>query len=74
MHPTLGILRKFQSSGTRLIFTDLLEAGYEPHNVKRLYVHGTDKSDTWAKENAKDKDFEFAESYKVMVLQNEEKG
>ena len=22
-------------------------AGYEPHDVKRLYVHGTDKSNTW---------------------------
>ena len=37
----------FPSAGTRLIFTDLLEAGYEPHNVKRLYVHGSEKSDTW---------------------------
>ena len=37
----------FPSSETRLIFTDLLEAGYEPHKVKRLYVHGAEKSDTW---------------------------
>jgi LmbE family N-acetylglucosaminyl deacetylase len=37
----------FPSAGTRLMFTDLLEAGYEPHNVKRLYVQGTEKSDTW---------------------------
>ena len=37
----------FPSAGTRLIFTDLLEAGYEPHNVSRLYVHGAEKSDTW---------------------------
>ena len=37
----------FPSAGTRLIFTDLLAAGYEPHNVKRLFIHGTDKSDTW---------------------------
>lgn len=37
----------FPSAGTRLIFTDLLEAGYEPHNVKRLYIHGSDKSNTW---------------------------
>jgi len=29
------------------MFTDLLAAGYEPHEVKRLYVHGTDKSNTW---------------------------
>jgi LmbE family N-acetylglucosaminyl deacetylase len=37
----------FPSAGTRMIFTDLLEAGYEPHNVKRLYIHGAEKPDTW---------------------------
>ena len=37
----------FPSAGTRLIFTDLLEAGHEPHNARRLYVHGAEKSDTW---------------------------
>jgi len=37
----------FPSAGSRLMFTDLLEAGYEPHEVKRLYVHGSEKSDTW---------------------------
>jgi LmbE family N-acetylglucosaminyl deacetylase len=37
----------FPSSETRLIFTDLLLDGYEPHKVKRLYVHGSEKSDTW---------------------------
>jgi LmbE family N-acetylglucosaminyl deacetylase len=37
----------FPSAGTRLIFADLLEAGYEPHNVKRLYIHGAEKPDTW---------------------------
>jgi len=37
----------FPSAGSRLMFTDLLSAGYEPHDVKRLYVHGTDKSNTW---------------------------
>lgn len=37
----------FPSSETRLIFTDLLATGYEPHKVKRVYVHGTDKPDTW---------------------------
>ena len=37
----------FPSSETRLIFTDLLGEGYEPHKVKRLYVHGSEKSDTW---------------------------
>lgn len=37
----------FPCAGTRLIFTDLLEAGYEPHNVKRVYIHGAEKADTW---------------------------
>jgi LmbE family N-acetylglucosaminyl deacetylase len=37
----------FPSAGSRLMFTDLLSAGYEPHDVKRLYVHGTEKDDTW---------------------------
>jgi LmbE family N-acetylglucosaminyl deacetylase len=37
----------FPSAGTRLIFPELLSAGYEPHDVKRLYIHGTDKSNTW---------------------------
>lgn len=37
----------FPSAGSRLIFADLLSAGYEPHEVKRLYIHGTEKSDTW---------------------------
>src|ERR671925_288138 len=30
-----------------LMFADLLTAGYEPHDVKRLYIHGTDKVNTW---------------------------
>jgi len=37
----------FPSAGSRLMFADLLPAGYEPHDVKRLYIHGTDKSNTW---------------------------
>jgi LmbE family N-acetylglucosaminyl deacetylase len=37
----------FPSAGTRLIFTDLLAAGYEPHDVQRLYIHGTEKANTW---------------------------
>ncbi len=37
----------FPSAGTRLIFTDLLSEGFEPHNVKRLYIHGVEKPDTW---------------------------
>ena len=95
----------FPSAGSRLIFADLLTEGFEPHEVKRLYVHGTDKPDTWvdisttidtkvkalqqhvsqvpvdevekwmkdwAKEDAKDKEFEYAESYRVMILKREE--
>ncbi len=37
----------FPSAGSRLIFADLLEAGYEPHDVSRLYVHGAAGSDAW---------------------------
>ena len=35
----------FPSAGTRLIFTDLLDQGYEPHNVKKLYLQGAEKPD-----------------------------
>lgn len=37
----------FPSAGSRLMFTELLSAGHEPHNVKRLYIHGSEKPDTW---------------------------
>jgi LmbE family N-acetylglucosaminyl deacetylase len=37
----------FPSSETRLIFTDLLEEGYTPHKVRRVYIHGAEKADTW---------------------------
>jgi LmbE family N-acetylglucosaminyl deacetylase len=37
----------FPSAGTRLIFTDLLDEGFEPHNVTNLYIHGVEKPDTW---------------------------
>jgi LmbE family N-acetylglucosaminyl deacetylase len=37
----------FPSAGSRLMFADLLSEGYEPHDVKRLYIHGTDKVNTW---------------------------
>jgi LmbE family N-acetylglucosaminyl deacetylase len=95
----------FPSAGTRLIFTDLLEAGYDPHNVKRLYLHGPEKPDTWvdisqsidikinalkkhacqlgewdpekmirewAQNEGKEQGMQYAESYKVMLLDNEE--
>ena len=95
----------FPSAGTRLIFTDLLTAGYEPHNVKRLYIHGSEKSDTWvdisetinikiealkkhvsqvephevdpwirdwAKDEGRKKKLDYAEAYRVMILQKDE--
>lgn len=95
----------FPSAGTRLIFTDLLEAGYEPHNVKRVYIHGSEKADTWvdigntvhlkiaalkkhasqlgdwdpeemirkwAAEDGKEHGLEYAESFKVMILVEDE--
>ena len=36
----------FPSSGTRLIFPELLEEGRLPHNVKRVYIHGSEKPDS----------------------------
>ncbi len=37
----------FPSAGTRMIFPDLLDESLLPHNVKRLYIHGNEKADTW---------------------------
>jgi LmbE family N-acetylglucosaminyl deacetylase len=42
-----AVYATFPSAGTRLIFTDLLEEGYEPHNVRKLYLHGAKKPDVW---------------------------
>jgi LmbE family N-acetylglucosaminyl deacetylase len=42
-----AVYATFPSAGTRLIFTDLLDEGYEPHNVKKLYLHGAKKPDVW---------------------------
>jgi LmbE family N-acetylglucosaminyl deacetylase len=42
-----GLYAVFPSSETRLIFTDLLEEGYDPHKVQRLYIHGAEKPDAW---------------------------
>jgi LmbE family N-acetylglucosaminyl deacetylase len=100
-----GLYAVFPSSETRLIFTDLLKEGHEPHKVKRVYIHGADKSDTWvdvsttldlkiaalrkhasqlgdwdpektlrqwAAEEAKDHGLDFAEAYKVMIMEEEE--
>jgi LmbE family N-acetylglucosaminyl deacetylase len=94
----------FPSSETRLIFTELLDEGLVPHKVGRLYVHGSEKSDTWvditetidlkiaalkkhksqlgdwdptemihkwASEEGNDHEMVFAEAYKVMILDEE---
>lgn len=37
----------FPSAGTRMIFMELLAEGLQPHNVKRLYIHGSETPDTW---------------------------
>jgi LmbE family N-acetylglucosaminyl deacetylase len=37
----------FPSSGTRLIFPDLLQEGLEPHSVRRLFLHGNETPDVW---------------------------
>ncbi len=37
----------FPSAGTRFIFPELLEEGLEPHEVSRLFLHGSEKPDTW---------------------------
>jgi LmbE family N-acetylglucosaminyl deacetylase len=37
----------FPSAGTRLIFPELLREGLEPHSVRRLYMHGSEKPDVW---------------------------
>lgn len=42
-----AIYAVFPCAGTRMIFPELLEEGLLPHNVKRLYIHGNDKPDTW---------------------------
>jgi LmbE family N-acetylglucosaminyl deacetylase len=95
----------FPSAGTRLIFPDLLDDGLLPHNVKRLYIHGNEKPDTWvdiadtldtkiealkkhvsqgdthdvdkwmhewAEQDGKEKGIKYSESYRVMILENEE--
>jgi LmbE family N-acetylglucosaminyl deacetylase len=42
----------FPTAGTRLIFPDFLQDGYEPHNVRRLYMHGSEKPDVWVDTSA----------------------
>jgi LmbE family N-acetylglucosaminyl deacetylase len=37
----------FPSAGTRFIFPELLDEGLEPHEVSRVFLHGSDKPDVW---------------------------
>jgi LmbE family N-acetylglucosaminyl deacetylase len=37
----------FPSAGTRLIFPELLTEGLEPHEVREVYIHGAERSDTF---------------------------
>lgn len=43
----LALYAAFPSAGSRLLFADLLDEGYEPYNVRRVYIHGSEKPDTW---------------------------
>jgi len=43
----LALYAAFPSAGSRLLFADLLDERLEPHNVKRVYIHGSEKPDTW---------------------------
>ena len=101
----LALYAAFPSAGSRLLFADLLEEGLEPHNVERVYIHGSEKPDTWvdiagtieiklaalrahasqlgdwdpekmirewATEEGKQGGLQYAEAYKVMVLEESE--
>jgi len=37
----------FPSAETRLIFPELLDEGLEPHHVRRVYIHGAQRPDTF---------------------------
>jgi LmbE family N-acetylglucosaminyl deacetylase len=37
----------FPSAGTRFIFPELLAEGYSPHQVSRVFLHGSEKADVW---------------------------
>lgn len=100
-----AIYAVFPSAGTRFIFPELLGEGLPPHNVKRLYIHGHAKPDTWvdigetlqtkiealkkhasqvdthdvedemrewAQEEGRPKHIKYAESFRVMMLGEEE--
>ncbi|MBI4672256.1 MAG: PIG-L family deacetylase [Chloroflexi bacterium] len=94
----------FPSAGTKFIFPELLAEGYMPHNVSRVFLHGSEKSDVWidvsetlelkvralkehasqigawdptemmqewARDEGKARGIAFAESFRVMILQEE---
>ena len=95
----------FPSAGTRFIFPELLAEGFEPHEVKKVFVHGSDKGETyidiaavldvkisalkehksqlgdwdptemmreWAQEGATEHGLKYAESFRVMILKEDE--
>ncbi len=97
----------FPSAGTRLIFTELLDEGLEPWEVKRVFLHGPEKPDVWvdiketlplkiealrqhktqladwdptemmtewARDEGKERGFEQAEAFRMMILKDEEPG
>jgi LmbE family N-acetylglucosaminyl deacetylase len=103
----LALYAAFPSAGSRLLFADLLDEGFEPHNVRRVYIHGSEKPDTWvdiggtidlklaalkkhtsqlgdwdpdemirewAAEEGKEQGLQYAEAYKVMILEEQEEG
>jgi LmbE family N-acetylglucosaminyl deacetylase len=37
----------FPSAGTRFIFPELLDEGLEPHQVKKVFIHGSEKSEMY---------------------------
>ena len=37
----------FPSAGTRFIFSELLQEGLEPHDVREVWVHGSERADTF---------------------------
>lgn len=37
----------FPSAGTKFIFPELRDEGYEPHEVSKVFIHGSDKPDTY---------------------------
>jgi LmbE family N-acetylglucosaminyl deacetylase len=37
----------FPSAGTKFIFPELRDEGYEPHEVKKVFIHGSEKPETF---------------------------